>query len=253
MKFGFTSTSFRQIRSIDRITRIAVDSGAQIIEWADKFHVTDEQSAKYAKKSCDDSGIEISSYGTYYRVGSNDSQRWKQICELSSIMNCGSVRVWLGNEGSARTTEKVYQNILEDTVKICETAKEYGLIVCPECHDRTYNDNTDAFLKLYDDSGCDNLGTYFQSRYKKQEYDLDRIKRTLPYIESVHISYSEQVREQFPHRNSKYIDILLKKLISSGFDGNFLVEYTYLFGWAGIPSMMVRDVNRIRNKAGELR
>ena len=251
MQIGFTSTSFRQIKSIDKIVKIAVDSGADCIEWGGDIHIKNVDSAKYAKKLCDDNNIRISSYGSYYRVGSKNRNEWKGICEIAYTLGAESVRVWLGNCDSEITDEKTYQLLVEDTKDICAVAKEYNLIVCPECQDNTFNNNTDAFLRINKNVECDNFKTYFQSRYKKKEYDLDRIERTMPYTESVHISYSEQSREQIPKFNPTYIDSLLEKIISSGFDGNLLVEYTYLFCYMGLASSMKKDIAKIRAKVAK--
>ncbi len=251
MNIGFTSTSFRQIKSIEKIVKIASESGADCIEWGGDIHIKDTETAKRAKKLCDDAGIMISSYGSYYRVGSKNTDEWKNICEIAYAMGAKSIRVWLGSRDSEITDEKTYNLLVEDGKNICTVAKEYNLIVCPECHDNTFNNNTDAFLKIHNDIDCDNFGTYFQSRYKRMEYDLDRIDRTLPYIESIHISYSEQSREQFPKFNPRYINSLLDKIISLDFDGNILVEYTYLFCWAGIPTSMKKDIAKIKAKVGK--
>ena len=248
MQIGFTSTSFRQIKSLDKIVQIAVDSGVDCIEWGGDIHIKNVDSAKYAKKLCDDNNIRISSYGSYYRVGSKKHEEWKNICEIAKALGAESVRVWLGSKDSEKTDESAYKELVEDGKEICRTASEYGLIVCPECHDNTFNNNTDAFLRIQKDIECDNFRTYFQSRYKKKEYDLDRIERTMPFIESVHISYSEQSREQFPFFKPTYIDELLDKIISSGFDGNLLIEYTYLFGYIGLPSSMKKHIAKIRAK-----
>lgn len=248
MKIGFTSTSFRQIKSVEKIVDIAVSSGAQIIEWGGDIHVKSVPDAQRVKKLCDEAGIEISSYGSYYRIGDcNEAQR-RSVCEIAAAMGCGSVRVWLGRADSEKTDEETYKKLVEDGRALCSEAKKYGLKICPECHDNTFNNNTDAFLKIYNDIGCDNFGTYFQSRYRKKEYDLDRIERTAPYIESVHISYSEQTREQLLKQEPTYIDALLDKIVSSGFDGNMLVEYTYLFCWCGLASSMKKDIEKIRTK-----
>ena len=251
MKIGFTSTSFRQIGSIEKIVEIASESGVDCIEWGGDVHIKNVKTAESAKKLCDEAGITISSYGSYYRVGSRNAAEWKNICEIACASGAKSVRVWLGTKDSEITDEETYRLLVEDGKAICSVAKEYNLIVCPECHDNTFNNSTDAFLKIHRDIGCDNFKTYFQSRYKRLEYDLDRIERTLPYIESVHISYSEQSREQFPKLNPRYIDLLLDKILSSGFDGNILVEYTYLFCWAGIPLSMKNDIAKIKAKAGK--
>ena len=250
MKIGFTSTSFRQIKDIEKIVRIASACGAEIIEWGGDIHVKNMDDALNAKVLCDSAEIKISSYGSYYRVGSGDVQAWENICMTVCGLSCGSVRVWLGDKNSEKTSEAEYRKIVEDAQRICDRAKDFGFIVCPECHNNTYNNNTDAFLKIARDIDRDNFKTYFQSKYKNLDYDLDRIERTLPYIESVHISWSEQMREQLPKYNPSYIDKLLDKLLKSGFDGNLLVEYTYLFSYAGIPKHMINDVNKLRKKIG---
>lgn len=251
MRIGFTSTSFRQIKSIERITQIALDAGAECIEWGGDIHIKDKTTARLAKKLCDDKGIVISSYGSYYRIGSKKTDEWKKICEIAQALGAESIRVWLGTRDSEKTDNSTYRNIIEDAKNICKIAKDYNLLVCPECHDNTYNNNTDAFLRIYKDIDFDNFRTYFQSRYKKLSYDLDRIERTMPYIESVHISYSEQVREQFPILKPQYIDTLLDKIISSDFDGNILIEYTYLFSRLGLPSSMIKDIAKIKEKVGK--
>ena len=251
MQIGFTSTSFRQIKSLEKIVDIARDSGVDCIEWGGDIHIKDITDATKAKKLCDDAGIKISSYGSYYRVGSKNASEWEGICRIANTMGAETVRVWLGKADSEKTDEVTYRNLVDDAKAICSVAKEYGLIVCPECHDNTYNNNTDAFLKIQKDIACDNFSTYFQSRYKRKEYDLDRIERTLPFTRSVHISWSEQQREQFPKHDKAYIDVLLDKILSSGFDGNLLIEYTYLFSYIGLASSMKKDVAKIKAKVGK--
>lgn len=250
MKIGFTSTSFRQIKSVSKIVSIAKKAQVDCIEWGADVHVKNLSDAVRVKALCDSAGIDICSYGSYYRVGSCNEAEWKNICEIASAMGCGSVRVWLGNKDSEKTSDSEYENIVKDAIKICDIAKEYSLNVCPECHDKTFNNNTDAFLKILKEIDRENFRTYFQSRYKKLEYDLDRIERTSPYIESVHISFSEQMREQFLKQDKTYIDKLIQKLNECHFDGNMLVEYTLLFSWAGIPKSMIKDINIIRNRTG---
>lgn len=251
MQFGFTSTSFRQIKNLKKIIEIAVRAEIDCIEWGGDVHVRSTSDAKRVKELCDNAGIRINSYGSYYRIGSKNQDEWKKICEIANAMGAKSVRVWLGKADSEKTDETTYKNLVEDAKTVCGIAERYGLIVCPECHDNTFNNNTDAFLKIHSDVGCDNFRTYFQSRYKRLEYDLDRIERTLPFIETIHISYSEQSREQFPKFNPTYIDSLLNKIKKSGFDGNILIEYTYLFGYFGFPSSMIKDMKRLRNKVDE--
>ena len=46
-------------------------------------------------------------------------------------------------------------------------------------------------------------------------------------------------------------DELLDKMLSSGFGGNLLVEYTYLFSCIGLDSSMKKDVAKIKAKVGK--
>ena len=169
MQFGFTSTSFRQTKNLNKIVETAVKAKIDCIEWGADVHVRSLDDAKRAKELCDKARIRINSYASYYRVGCKNADEWKKICETASLMGAKSVRVWLGKADSEKTDEETYKNLVEDTKRICSVAEKYGLIVCPECHDNTFNNNTDAFLKIHADVGCENFRTYFQSRYKRLE------------------------------------------------------------------------------------
>ncbi len=253
MQIGFTSTSFRQIRNLEKIVKIARDCGADCIEWGGDIHVRNEKDARLAKELCDRYGIGISSYASYYRVGDKNSAEWERICKIADAMDANRVRVWLGRCDSEKTDPQTYNRIAEDAKAMCAAAERYNLKIVSECHDNTYNNNTDAFLKIAKEVNSPLFLTYFQSRYKKKEYDLDRIRYTMPYTECVHISFSELRREQFPLYNPTYIDVLIEKLLSEGFDKVMLIEYTYIFGRFGLPSSMKTDIARLREKVGAVK
>lgn len=225
-KLGLCSVTFRKM-SAAKVVEIAKKAGVNYIEWGGDIHITNKEEARIVKSLCDNEGIKICSYGSYYRVGCADKNKWEEICRIAKIMNAPSVRVWLGEKDSEETTQEEYNRILEDLKSICSVARKYNLLVCPECHDNTYNNNTDAFLKIKDELKADNFKTYFQSRYFRFDYDVDRIERTFGFIENVHISYRDLVREQrFKKKDKLYIDRLLKKLSEMNFDGVVLVEFT---------------------------
>lgn len=250
MQIGFTSTSFRQIKNIERIVKIAAACHVDCIEWGGDIHIKNVNDAKKAKDLCDQAGIAICSYGSYYRVGCCDKDEWIRICEIAKAMNAKSIRVWLGTKNSEETDEKTCRLLVADLISMCMVAEKFGLVVCPECHDNTFNNNTNAFLRIHQDVACKNFRTYFQSRYKKLDYDLHRIEATIDMLELIHISYSEQTREQFPKFNLCYIDSLLDKIVSVGFNGTILVEYTYFFTYLGFANSMKRSVQKIRKKVG---
>lgn len=246
MQFGFTSNTFRNIKELDKIVSIAKDAGADCIEWSGDLHVTDTESAEKAAALCRKNGIRVCSYGSYYRVGSKNAEEWQKVCRIAHILGAPVIRVWLGSCDSEKTDAEVYSNLLCDVKDICTKAAKYGICVCPECHDNTYNNNTDAFLKIRSDSECENFFTYFQSRYKRLNYDIDRIERTAEYIKCVHISFFDMRREQLPSYKPSYMKKLMQKLTASGYDGDIIIEFTYPGFKAGFPFCLKRDMKRIK-------
>ena len=253
MRIGFTSTSFRQIKSLEQIVKIAADCGADCIEWGGDIHVKNENDALKAKELCDSYGISVCSYASYYRVGDGNAAEWERICRIAAALGAEWIRVWLGRRDSEKTDAATYNKIIDDARKMCGITEKFNIKIVCECHDNTFNNNTDAFLKIADEISSPYFLTYFQSRYKKLKYDLDRIERTLPLTECVHISFSELRREQFPKYDPSYIDTLLEKIKAVGFNKTMLIEYTYIFGRFGLPSSMKKDIMKLREKVGAVK
>ena len=127
---------------------------------------------------------------------------------------------------------------------MCDIASEYGLLVCPECHRNTFNDNTSAFLRFNKELKRDNFKTYFQSRYFRMDYDLLRIDRTFDYIRDVHVSYRDLKREQlFRKKDKNYLDTLLKRLIKKNFDGIVMVEFVSY----GSEKRFYKDIEKLKS------
>lgn len=242
MKIGVASVTFRN-KTISQVVEIAKNAGVEFIEWGGDVHVKTLDDARFAKRLCDENNIKISSYGSYYRTGSSDKNEWKEICRIANEMGASSVRIWLGNKDSENFTGSEYEELLEEMNFLCSKAKEYNLFVCPECHDNSFNNNTEAILKLKKDLNCHNFKTYFQSRYLRFDYDIERIEKTFDFIENFHISYRDLKKEQcFKKKDKNYLDKLIKKFISKGFKGIVIVEFTK----GSKEKSFIKDVNRLK-------
>ena len=242
-KLGLCSVTFRK-KSIEEVVEIARKAGVGYIEWGGDIHVKSVEDACKVKSLCDNEGIKISSYGSYFNSADYDEAQWTEICEIASRMGATSIRIWLGKKDSEETDDREYVTLLDNTKKMCDIASEYSLLVCPECHDNTFNNNTDAFLRMKNDLQKDNFKTYFQSRYFRMEYDLDRIERTFDFIENVHLSYRDLKKEQmFRKKDSRYIDKLLDKLGSKGFDGIVMVEFVDFDS----EDVFYKDIKKLRS------
>ena len=242
LKLGVASVTFRN-KTIAEVIEIAKNSGVTYIEWGSDVHVKDENDAKTARKLCDENNIKISSYGSYFRAGIHDTDSWELICKNAEIMGAESIRIWLGDKDSEKYTEEEYNKLLNDLTILCDVAEKYNLLVCPECHDKTFNNNTYSFIRLKNDLGKNNFKTYFQSRYFRFDYDIDRIEKTFDFIENVHVSYRDLEREQlFRKKDKKYLDKLLNKLIGMNFNGIVMIEFTK----GDKETSFIKDIEKLR-------
>ena len=132
MRIGFISTTFRNIKSLEKVVETAVNVGAECIEWGADVHVTDIETAKRAKELCDKAGIAITAYGSYYRVGCANAQEWENTCKIAHTMNAKGIRVWLGSADSEKTDDATYNKLVNELKDMCDVAAEYGINVCPE-------------------------------------------------------------------------------------------------------------------------
>lgn len=242
-RLGLCSVTFRK-KSVDEVVQIAKKADIRYIEWGGDIHVRTIEDARKVKKLCDNSYIKICSYGSYFNCIDYDESKWVEICKIAKEMDAESIRVWLGKRNSEITGEDEYKILTSNTRKMCDIASEYNLIVCPECHDNTFNNNTDAILRFIGDLKKENFKTYFQSRYFRMEYDLDRIDRTYNYIKDVHVSYRDLKKEQrFRKKDKNYLDKLLKKLQTKNFDGIVMVEFVS----RDSETIFLKDVQKLKS------
>ena len=242
-KLGLCSVTFRK-KTTQEVVDIAKKAGIRYIEWGGDVHVKTLEDAKKVKALCDKADIKISSYGSYVNSTSFDENKWIETCEIAKAMDAESIRIWLGKKNSQVTSEAEYQLLLKNTKKMCDISAEYGIMVCPECHDRTFNNNTSAILRFIRELKRDNFKTYFQSRYFRMEYDLNRIDRTYDYIKDVHVSYRDLKREQlFRKKDKNYLDTLLKNFKKRNFDGIVMVEFVSFAS----EKVFYKDVEKLKS------
>lgn len=239
---GLTSTTLRGY-SLEEVADISYKAKADVIEWGSDCHVKTPADAQKAKILCDERKIIINSYGTYYKIGCGDIEQWEKICSVSAVMGAKYVRTWLGEKGSAVTGEKGYNALVEETLKLADIAEKYSLVICNECHPNTYNDTTKSAMRYLRDVNRDNVKTYYQSWYHDEKGDKDKLFTTFPYVQDVHISFSELEKFQLLHKKDKeYIDKILFWLKELGFDNSIMIEFTK----GGSADNLIKDIERLK-------
>jgi len=126
---GLTSVTFRKL-SAREVVELARQARIDAIEWGGDLHVPhgDLAAARAVRKMCAD--LEISSYGSYYRVGhsEDDNLPFEQALDTALELETGVIRVWAGARPSAESDEAYRELVVEETRRIADLARERGAV-----------------------------------------------------------------------------------------------------------------------------
>ncbi len=164
-KTGLVSVTFRQLEpaAIIDLCRQAVLDG---IEWGGDIHVPhgDLDRARAVGRLTRAAGLAIPSYGSYYRAGVSEPEglAFPPVLATAVALQAANIRIWAGKLGSGQADENLWQQVIEDTKRVCGLAGRAGLTVSFEYHDGTLTDTPETALRLAKAVDCANLRLYWQ-------------------------------------------------------------------------------------------
>jgi Xylose isomerase-like TIM barrel. len=196
---GLVSVTFRKL-SPGEIIELVTRAGLNAIEWGGDIHVPhgDLKKAKEVAGMTLESGLKISSYGSYYHVGcENDLSLFERILETASILKAPTIRVWAGNKGTSEADEDHWERVVEDARAIVEKAAAYDIELAFEYHGNSLTDNINDALKLLDLIGNRRFKSYWQPNIgmepDKCRDDIIKLKGHLSNIHVFHwINYEHR-------------------------------------------------------------
>ncbi len=175
---GLCSVSFRD-RTPDEIICEMKKTPLTHIEWGSDVHLP-------VGADIDSGNIKTSSYGTYFRLGTND------ICELDGYIKTAKrvgtdvLRVWCGGEGSADCPDK--KALFRDCRRAAEIAEREGVILCCECHTGTFTDTPEAALELMREVDSKSFRMYWQpNQYKSVEENILSARLLSHHVMNLHV------------------------------------------------------------------
>src|SRR5690554_991382 len=98
IKPGLVSITFRQ-KQPQEIIRLCEVSQLQGIEWGGDVHVPQGNLAKarQVRRWCDDAGLQIVAYGSYYRTSYSEAEMpFAQVLETAKELGAPLIRAWAG-------------------------------------------------------------------------------------------------------------------------------------------------------------
>jgi sugar phosphate isomerase/epimerase len=186
---GLTSITFRRLTP-DQVVDLAARAGLRGIEWGGDIHVPhgDIAAASRARALCDAAGLQIPSYGSYYRLGAEPPDRLPRVIETAQALGARIVRVWAGRAGSATSDDTVRHQVAVDGRRAAELAAAAGLRIACEWHGNTLTDTAASAAALFAAVDHPAFGTYWQPHPLMQpETCLADMDAALPHLIGVHV------------------------------------------------------------------
>ena len=188
---GLVSISFRGRTPAELIAATA-RAGLQGIEWGGDRHVPHGNLAvaREVAARTREAGLDVAAYGSYYRVGRDESQQvsFAQVLDTAAALQAPLIRVWAGEQGSAETSPAGRQRIIAESRRIGRMARAAGLGVAFEFHRHTLTDTTGSALDLLQATAAAGLRGYWQPSVGwSREEQLDALCRLRPYLAHLHV------------------------------------------------------------------
>ena len=210
---GLVSVTFRQLRPIE-IIKLVKKAGLDGIEWGGDIHVPHGDIPKAADtfKMSEEEGLQIASYGSYYKVGCNTNKEpFEDVLETAVALHAPTIRVWAGDKASRDADEAFWNRAIIDTRRIAELAAQAGITISFEYHPNTLTDTPETACRLMREIDRPNAKSYWQAdTYEKKDHLLIGLHSILPWLTNVHVPCSSAELIQGRDAWSEYIDVLKK-------------------------------------------
>ena len=198
-KIGLCSVTFRDL-SVEEIITVTKKSGLEGIEWGGDVHVPPghiDNASKVAELT-ENAGLEVTSYGSYYRVGhENDGDSFNDIMKTAAALKAPFIRVWAGKYGSDEADADYRRQVVEDARRIADMAGSENISIHLEYHGGTLTDTEESAERLLKDIDHSNVYTYWQPAVgisvDQRLSSIDKIKPWISYVHVFHWRHTDRL------------------------------------------------------------
>ncbi|WOO39413.1 sugar phosphate isomerase/epimerase family protein [Rubellicoccus peritrichatus] len=191
MKSGLVSITFRQL-SPSQIVDLCLKADVSAIEWGGDIHVPhgEVDIAREVGQMTRDAGLEIASYGSYYKSvdSENGDLPFSKVLETAVALGAPRIRVWAGGKGSADASPEYRSSIVENLRTIAAAAAEHGVVVDLEYHANTLTDDNASAVSLMREVNHPNLRSLWQPSFAfSYEEQVQALVDIAPWLDYLHV------------------------------------------------------------------
>lgn len=182
---GIVSATFKK-ETPAYVLEQAEIAGLSGIEWSENWHVPigDTKFSEYLKHKTEDRGIEITAYGSYFRLCTeeNPEKRFQMSIDNAAAMGAPVIRIWGGSKPTKELSEDEWIALTDEAGRMAEQAKKYGIKVALEWHKKTVTDTNETAQRFLNDVKSDNLYCLWQPT---MELDMDQRTSGIDMLEKM--------------------------------------------------------------------
>ena len=196
---GLVSISFRSLSCEDLIAHLK-KCGLKNIEWGSDVHapVDNIERLYEIKKLMEENGINCCSYGSYFRISVTPVEDIYKYIKAAKILGTNILRLWAGRKKASNCTKEEREHLFTQCRKAAALAREHDVILCLECHRRSYTETKEGALELMNAINSPNLRMYWQPNPDiSLSENIEYISLLNPYIMHIHV-FNWRADQRFP-------------------------------------------------------
>ncbi len=198
-RLGLVSISFRGL-SPERIIEETKKAGLCCIEWGSDVHAPCDDTEKLYKIAAlqKESGIFCCSYGTYFRLGENNTAELKKYIDAAKILGTDILRLWCGNKATSKYSPEEETALFDECRKAACIAEENGVTLCLECHNGTYTETKEGAIRLMKSINSPAFRMYWQpNQFVTEEENMQYARLLASFTKNIHV-FNWTATERFP-------------------------------------------------------
>ncbi|MBQ6823858.1 MAG: TIM barrel protein [Clostridia bacterium] len=193
---GLVSVSFRE-HTPEEILKAMKETPLTCIEWGSDVHCPPQKAEEIAALQ-KQYGIECCSYGTYFRLGVTPMEELPQYIRAAKALGTDILRLWCGNKNSEDYSHAEKETLFALCRQAAETAEREGVLLCMECHIKTFTNRKEAALELMAAVDSPHFQMYWQpNQFHTEEENMEYAQAIAPYTKRIHI-FNWKEKEKFP-------------------------------------------------------
>ncbi len=189
MRKGLVSISFRRHTPAE-VVKAAAAARLECVEWGGDVHVPhgDLSAAGEVARITEDRGLAVSAYGSYLRLGEPGQPEHRQVVDTALALGAPIIRVWAGKRASKDAGDQYQNGVVEETLRLAETAAAEGVTIAFEYHGNTLTDTRASATLLFEKTAHPAVKTLWQPpQGADTEECILSLQDALPYLSNVHV------------------------------------------------------------------